>query len=480
SSSDKSNDDDGEGEGGNLAREKAGSATSAKVGSAAHGRVDSLPQGDTVLLALRNILKGQNWGRTQGLIIKHPPDAYRDGDFIYKYLDYLEAYRRRMFVHDATLPGWKDRFAKALVASIPVDGRQAESLIVVVRMLDPDTVTWEEFSRCLTKTFGSGTSRTKAYRKAFDDGKWVQRQRSAITTFNVGLKYAQLSYPKLSWKKQVDKVIGRFAESAPAGTFWTALAAILTQVGPNETIHQVRKQLKVLGLKEDVTVGQLQDKFGDDRRKGPSKPRDVAPVQLTAPPTTSPTSTPPPQPANTISTTDFLSAIGHLGQQIGQQLGSALGAQQTPHANPQPGPLAPPAADPRRRPWRDLLLEPEAHTMGGQMFCRRCRLVGHFRKDCKHLSRPDTPYVPSAVPNDKFFGRSICNSCGRLHETDISCHDSRQWTPKPTAPRRNDTGPTGGNAFPLGKRPREEEADKSVPAKKFLNDLLGNSQARDQ
>ncbi|KAJ3055522.1 hypothetical protein HK102_011332, partial [Quaeritorhiza haematococci] len=191
--------------------------------------VELAPPGDTVLLALRNILEGQNWGRTQGLIIKHPPDAYRDGDFIYEYLDYLEAYGRRTFGRDATLPGWKDRFAKALVASIPVDGRQAESLIVVVRMLDPDTVTWEEFSKCLTKTFGSGTSRTKAYRKAFDDGKWVQRQKSAITTFSVGLKYAQLSYPKLSWRRQVDKVVSRFAESAPAGAFWTALAAMLTQ-----------------------------------------------------------------------------------------------------------------------------------------------------------------------------------------------------------------------------------------------------------
>ncbi|KAJ3090124.1 hypothetical protein HK102_004606 [Quaeritorhiza haematococci] len=140
------------------------------------------------------------------------------------------------------------------------------------------------------------------------------------------------------------------------------------------------------------------------------------------------------------------------------------------------------AAEPRRpKPFRELMLEPEAHTIGGQMFCRRCCLVGHFRKDCKHLSRPDTPYVPSAVPNKKFFGKSICDKCGRLHEADISCHDSRQWTPKPTTPRCNDAGPTGGNASPIGKRPREEDIDKQhVPAKKFLNYLLGNGQASDQ
>ncbi|KAJ3060058.1 hypothetical protein HK102_009686, partial [Quaeritorhiza haematococci] len=449
SSSDESDDDEGSNKGWNLARGKTGSAGK-KVGSAAHNEAGSSVQGDTVLLALRNILEGQNWGRTQGLIIKHPPDAYHDGDFIYEYLDYLEAYGRRTFGRDATLPGWKDRFAKALVASIPVDGRQAESLIVVVRMLDPDTVTWGEFSKCLTKTFGSGTSRTRAYRKAFDDGRWVQRQKSAITTFSVGLKYAQLSYPKLSWKKQVDKVVSRFAESAPAGTFWTALAAILTQVGPNETIHQVRKQLKASGLKEDVTVGQLQDKFGDERRKGPSKPRDIAPTQPVIPPVTPPTTNPPPQPANTISTADFMNAIGHLGQQLGQQLGNALGVQQTSRASPHSGSPTALAAEPRRpKPFRELMLEPEAHTIGGQMFCGRCRLVGHFRKDCKHLSRPDTPYVPSAVPNDKFFGRSICDKCGRLHEADISCHDSRQWTPKPPTPRRNDAGPTGGNASPI-------------------------------
>ncbi|KAJ3061866.1 hypothetical protein HK102_008958, partial [Quaeritorhiza haematococci] len=207
SSSDESNEDKSSNNGWNPARGKAGSVTRRKVGPPVRNEAGSLAQGDTVLLALRNILEGQNWGRTQGLIIKHPPDAYHDGDFIYEYLDYLEAYGRRTFACDATLPGWKDRFAKALVASIPVDGRQAESLIVVVRMLDPDNVTWEEFSKCLTKTFGSGTSCTRAYRKAFDDGKWVQRQKSAITTFSVGLKYTQLSYPKLSWKKQVDKVI---------------------------------------------------------------------------------------------------------------------------------------------------------------------------------------------------------------------------------------------------------------------------------
>ncbi|KAJ3048351.1 hypothetical protein HK102_012715, partial [Quaeritorhiza haematococci] len=98
SSSDESNDDDsddgGNGKGRNPARKKAGSATPAKIGSVAHDEAGSLAQGDSVLLALRNILEGQDWGRTQGLIIKHPPDAYRDGDFIYEYLDYLEAYGR--------------------------------------------------------------------------------------------------------------------------------------------------------------------------------------------------------------------------------------------------------------------------------------------------------------------------------------------------------------------------------------------------
>ncbi|KAJ3076451.1 hypothetical protein HK102_005419 [Quaeritorhiza haematococci] len=336
SSSDESNDDGGSNGGWNPACSKAGS-TRKKDGSVARNEAGSLAQGDTVLLALRNILEGQNWGRTQGLIIKHPPDAYCDGNFIYEYLDYLEAYGRRTFGRDATLPGWKDRFAKALVASIPVDGRQAESLIVAVEMLDPDTVTWEEFTKLLTKTFGSGTSRTRAYSKAFDDGRWVQRQKSAITTFSVGLKYAQLSYPKLSWKKQVDKVVSRFAESAPAGTFWTALAAILTQVGPNKTIHQVRKQLKASGLKEDVTVGQLQDKFGDERRKGPSKPRDIAPAQPVIPSVTPPTTNPPSQPANTISTANFLNTIGHLGQQLGQQLGNALVAQPLSRAPPHSG-----------------------------------------------------------------------------------------------------------------------------------------------
>ncbi|KAJ3051274.1 hypothetical protein HK102_012097, partial [Quaeritorhiza haematococci] len=100
SSSDKSDDDGddsdgvGNGKGRNLARKKAGPATPAKIGSAAYNEAGSLAPGDSVLLALRNILKGQDWGRTQGLIIKHPPDAYRDSDFIYEYLDYLEAYRR--------------------------------------------------------------------------------------------------------------------------------------------------------------------------------------------------------------------------------------------------------------------------------------------------------------------------------------------------------------------------------------------------
>ncbi|KAJ3062123.1 hypothetical protein HK102_008873, partial [Quaeritorhiza haematococci] len=377
-----------------------------------------------------------------------------------------------------------DRFAKALVALIRVDGRQAESLIVVVCMLDPDNVTWEEFSKCLTKTFGSGTSRTRAYRKAFDDGKWVQRQKSAITTFSVGLKYAQLSYPKLSWKKQVDKVISQFAESAPAGSFWTALAAILTQVSPNETIHQVCKQLKASGFKENVTVGQLQDKFSDERRRDrPSKPRDVAPTQPVAPIAMPPVNTPPPQPVDTISTSDFMNAIGHFGQQLGQQLSCTLEAQQTPRTTLQPTSPATPATEPHRsrgKSFRELMFEPEAHTLGGQMFCSRCKLVGHFRKDCSNLSAPDTPHVLSAVPNDRFFGRPICNSCGRLHEANISCHDSRQWSPKKNPPRRNDAGPTGGNASPLSKRTRDEEADKHVPAKKFLNDLLGNGPARDQ
>ncbi|KAJ3080609.1 hypothetical protein HK102_002934, partial [Quaeritorhiza haematococci] len=231
---------------------------------------------------------------------------------------------------------------------------------------------------------------------------------------------------------------------------------------------------------EDVTVGQLQDKFGDERRKGPSKLRDIAPAQPVIPPVTPPTTNPPSQPANTISTADFLNAIGHLGQQLSQQLGNTLGTQ--PRANPHSGtPIALTAKPRHPKSIREIMLEPEAHTMGGQMFCGRCRLVGHFRKDCKHLLRPDTPYVQSAVPNDKFFGRSICDKCGRLHEADVSCHDSRQWTPKPTTPRRADAGPTGGNASPIGKRPREEEVDKQhVPAKKFLNDLLGNGQARDQ